>query len=90
MKGDYHCRCECCSYWRRRVHRVAADADKRTGRVRKQLSEARFQADVARGMHRHACKSVARLRAVIGLVRASWWGARLVRRAEAEAWRLTA
>ena len=30
-KGLSSCKCECCIYWRRRVHRVAADADSKTG-----------------------------------------------------------
>jgi len=27
------CKCACCTYWRRRVHRIAQSADKRTGRA---------------------------------------------------------
>jgi hypothetical protein len=37
-KGAPDCRCECCVYWRRRAHRIAADADGRTGRVKSILA----------------------------------------------------
>lgn len=37
------CTCDCCIYWRRRVHRIAADSDKRVGRVLSQLAGVKRQ-----------------------------------------------
>lgn len=34
VKGDYDCICDCCIYWRRHIHRVAANRDKAAGQAR--------------------------------------------------------
>ena len=33
MKGEFNCRCACCVYWRRHVHRVAANKDKEISKL---------------------------------------------------------
>lgn len=33
MKGDFDCRCNCCAYWRRRMHKIAANGDKEKSKV---------------------------------------------------------
>lgn len=38
-KGDPDCRCECCVYWRRHVHRVAANGERRGASWRKQAEK---------------------------------------------------
>jgi len=42
-KGEYGCRCECCIYWRRHIHRVAGNRDREVKKYESIASHHRTQ-----------------------------------------------
>lgn len=37
-KGNFNCRCDCCVYWRRHSHRLAANRERATSKVKDVLN----------------------------------------------------
>ncbi len=61
-KGSFKCRCECCIYWRRHVHRVSANADGRSHRNDHKLLAARALERLYKGWYEKNAVVVQRLR----------------------------
>lgn len=59
-KNESSCRCNCCIYWRRHVHRVAANRDSKTGRANVQIKW--LKGELAELKLRRSCSSYANRR----------------------------